>query len=95
MLGQCTSADVVTTDAVSGVSANWLKPSLERAHLVPREQGGSAAPDFSNLHAAGKAWKDIWGAGHGVGQTPGPRDMAEIVDDLARQYEASLRRPAG
>ena len=89
LLGQCSSADVVTTDAVSGVPANWLRPSLEKAQLDSREGKPVAAPDFSNLHSSSKAWKDIWGAGHGVGQTPGARPLAAIVEDLAQQYAAA------
>lgn len=95
LLGQCSISDIVTTDAVSGVPANWLKPSLEKAQLDAGDAKPAAAPDFSNLHSSSKAWKDIWGAGHGVGQTPGARSTAEIVEDLASQYEASLAKQRG
>lgn len=95
MLGQCGSADIVTTDAVSGVMANWMRPSLEKAGLAGQVAQKAKLPDFSNLHASSKAWKDIWGAGHGVGQTPGMRPMADIIDELEQQYTASRQRDHG
>lgn len=88
MLGACTSADVIATDVVSGVMANWLRPSLDRSGLLESAGVAQAAPDFSNLHSSAKAWKDVWGGGHGVAQTPGPRTAREIVDDLVAQYRA-------
>lgn len=34
-----------------------------------------------------KAWKNIWGAGHAVGQTHAIQTTAEIVDELVDDFE--------
>jgi nitronate monooxygenase len=44
--------------------------------------------DFSNLHGDTKAWKSVWGAGHSVGQTRSVQTVAEIVEELLREYTA-------
>ena len=46
--------------------------------------------DFSTLHSDRKAWKTIWGAGQAVGQTRTIQTTQEIVDELVRDYGASL-----
>jgi len=34
-----------------------------------------------------KAWKDIWGAGQGVGSIASEVHVAGIVEELAQQYK--------
>lgn len=83
MLVRARMQDIVTTSAVSGVPANWIRESLERAGLVGDLLEAKKKVDFSNLHGDSKAWKTIWGAGHSVGQTRKIQTVAEIVDELA------------
>jgi nitronate monooxygenase len=78
--------DIVTTAAVSGVPANWLRESLRSAGFTDESLKSEAKIDFANLHGDSKAWKTIWGAGHAVGQTQAIQTVAEIVDELARDY---------
>jgi nitronate monooxygenase len=41
-----------------------------------------------------KAWKDIWGAGQGVGTIDDIRPTAEIVERLDAEYRAARKRMA-
>src|SRR5699024_7078859 len=66
MLVDSTMSDIVTSDVVSGVMANWLKASLEKSGFDLKSSKGSTEIGFSDIHGEGKAWKDTWGAGHGV-----------------------------
>lgn len=91
MLLRSHMADIVTTAAVSGVPANWMRESLEVAGFTSDALTADKKIDFSNLHGDSKAWKTIWGAGHGVGATQHIQTVAEIADELVDEYAASLR----
>lgn len=92
--------DLVASKAVSGVLANWLKPSLEAAGLTGEQLAEDRKVDFSgDIAAAPKAWKTVWSAGHGVGGVERIASTAQVVQELSRQYAdcmdrelASLRR---
>lgn len=65
--------DVVYTDKVSGIHANFLKAT------VPEDFTADRSPDGA------KRWKDIWSAGQGVGLIHDVKPMGEIVEALARE----------
>lgn len=89
MLVRARMTDIVTTAAITGVPANWMRESLDAAGLSPELLKQEKKVDFSNLHADTKAWKNIWGAGHSVGRTRAIQSTAEIVDELFEE-QASL-----
>lgn len=88
MLVKSKMSDIVTSDVVSGVEANWLKASLEKSGFDLKSSKGTTEIDFSNIHGEGKAWKDTWGAGHGVSATEKVESVAEVVNSLANELEA-------
>jgi nitronate monooxygenase len=84
--------DLVASKAVSGVLANWLRPTLESAGISTSQLGEEKKIDFSgDISTAPKAWKDVWSAGHGVGTVTAIEPLAAIVDRLANEYAVSLR----
>ncbi|WP_201574528.1 nitronate monooxygenase family protein [Psychrobacter sp. H8-1] len=87
MLVDSKMSDIVTSDVVSGVMANWLKASLEKSGFDLKSAKGSTEIDFSDIHGESKAWKDTWGAGHGVSATECVESVAEVVDSLVAQFE--------
>ena len=92
MLVDCSMDDLVASKAVSGVLANWLRPSLERAGIDPAGEG-KAGIDFSgDIASANKAWKHVWSAGQGVGQIERCASVAALVEELRQGYRASLER---
>jgi len=88
MLVDSTMSDIVTSDVVSGVMANWLKASLEKSGFDLKSSKGSTEIDFSDIHGEGKAWKDTWGAGHGVSATECVESVADVVDSLADEMKS-------
>jgi nitronate monooxygenase len=88
MLVRSGMGDVITTAAISGVPANWLRESLEANGFTPEMLKAELKIDFSNLHGDTKAWKSVWGAGQAVGSTRRVQTVAEIVDELAADYAA-------
>ena len=85
MLVRARMEDIVTTAAVTGVPSNWIRESLDAAGFTPEMIEVKKKIDFSNLHGDTKAWKTIWGAGHGVGSTRRIQCVADIVDELAEE----------
>jgi nitronate monooxygenase len=77
--------DIVLTSEVSGLPANWLRGSLDRLGFkgVSKEPSSSFSAD-----ANFKAWRDVWAAGHGVGEVTQISTVAEVVAEL----EADFRR---
>jgi nitronate monooxygenase len=93
MLARAEMIDIVTTQAITGIPSNWMRESLDRAGFTPEVLEVKKKIDFSNLHGDVKAWKNIWGAGHGVGNTTRVQTVAEIVDELAADFAALKRQP--
>jgi nitronate monooxygenase len=88
MLVRAGMGDIVTTAAISGVPANWMRESLDRAGFTDEMLEQKAKIDFSNLHGDSKAWKTIWGAGHAIGHTRAIQSVQDIVDELVADYAA-------
>lgn len=94
MLLRSRADDVVYTDAISGVNANFLWPSLEAAGLTPEKLQQLAGK--GKLHDIGsevRAWRDVWSAGHGVSLIHEVVPTATLVERLAREYEAACALP--
>ncbi len=92
MLVRAGMQDIVTTTAVTGLPANWMAESLEASGFSPEMLEAKKRIDFSNLHGDGKAWKNIWGAGHAVGQIRSVQSVADIVDQLCREFAGHNER---
>lgn len=77
--------DIVCSDAITGVAANWLRASLQSAGLDPDNMPKKAEMDVSASVDA-KRWKDIWAAGQSVGPVKQLQSIQEIVDELSEQF---------
>lgn len=85
MLVASSADDVILTDAVTGIPANMLRPSLERAGFKSghKPEGFNLLKEIEVL----KAWRDIWSAGHGVGDVTDVESVGDLVGRLKRDYE--------
>lgn len=93
MLVRSGMADIVTTAAITGVKGNWMRESLERSGFDFERVDQAARIDFSNIQGDNKAWKNIWGAGQGVGSVTQIQSVAEIVDELSTDYAGLKEQP--
>lgn len=87
------SADIVTTNFVTGVLGNYLRAAIARAGLDPDklpQTSGSATSFGSSSTGAQKPWRDIWSAGQGIGATRDIVPAATRVERLAREYRDAL-----
>lgn len=86
------ASDIVYSNLFTGVHGNYLRGSIEAAGLDPDDlpQSDPSAMDFgSGGNTDAKAWKDIWGAGQGIGPIQEVVPTAELVARLGRQYAAA------
>jgi nitronate monooxygenase len=92
MIVESTSDDIVYSNLFTGVLGNYLRGSIVAAGLDPENLPTSDASkmDFGQAHA--KAWKDIWGAGQGVGAIREVVPAGQLVARLAGEYAAARER---
>lgn len=90
---ESSAADIVYSDLFTGVHGNYLRSSIISAGLDPDnlKPGSPETMKFSS-DGKGKAWRDIWGSGQGIGAVDQVRPVAEYVAILERQYAASKKR---
>lgn len=80
--------DLVISNALTGATASWLKPSLlavglDPKTLKPREDGYRYRGLLGNEP---KPWKGIFSAGQGIGAIDRLDSVADIVGELKRDY---------
>ena len=78
MVERATPEDIVYTDEVSGIHANFLRDSLPEEGPRSRE-------------SPRKRWRDIWSAGQGVAQIHETRPLTEIVYQVMGEYHEALQ----
>ncbi|HMT51126.1 MAG TPA: nitronate monooxygenase, partial [Dietzia sp.] len=90
MIVESGASDIVYSNLFTGVHGNYLRGSIEAAGLDPDDLPTSdpSAMDFGTGGTAeSKAWRDIWGAGQGVGAVTSTGTVRELVDRLRTEYE--------
>jgi nitronate monooxygenase len=86
------ASDIIYTNLFTGVHGNYIRESIVNAGLDP-----DALPvsDKTKMNFGGdkaKAWKDIWGAGQGVGLMDDVPSVAELVARLKQEYDEAKAR---
>jgi len=94
MLIDGAAADIVYTPYVTGVAGNYLKSSIAAAGLDP-EHLASADKSRMDFATSAKAWRDIWGAGQGLGAIADAPPVDSLVRRLSSEYVAAKRRLCG
>ena len=93
MVVETTAEDIIASDRLTGVKANFMRKSLLAAGLDPAAllREGPVQRGFGEEGNSYKAWRDVWSAGHGTGAVKQLRPAAKIVEELARQYAEARR----
>lgn len=96
MIIESGASDIVHTAAVSGVAANFLRPSLEAMGITQEMWDRKAKINFGEeldaAKAEAKAWKTLWSAGQGVTSISDSLPVAELVDRLKAEFVEALKR---
>jgi nitronate monooxygenase len=81
--------DIAYSNLFTGVHGNYLKPSIVAAGLDPNNLPMSDPSKMNFSSGSTKAWKDIWGAGQGIGAVKSVVPAVELVARLKREYAAA------
>lgn len=86
------AADIIYSNYFSGVHGNYVRESIERVGLDPDnlKDGHKDNMSFADGRSKPKTWKDIWGAGQGVGQIDSLLSVSSIVDKLEQEYKVAI-----
>ncbi len=92
MIVDSQSADIVYSSLFTGVHGSYLRGSISNAGLDPENlpEGDKAVMDFGKAAKSGaRAWKDIWGAGQGVGNIDDILPARDLVLRMEQEYNAT------
>jgi nitronate monooxygenase len=94
MIAGSQAADIVYSNYFTGIHGNYLKGSILAAGMDPDNLpvADPTKMDFDKATTGTKAWKDIWGAGQGVGAVKAVVPVSELVDRLEREYKEARTR---
>jgi nitronate monooxygenase len=92
MIVESAAADIVYTPFFTGVPGNYLKPSIAAQGLDPDAlpAADKSAMKYGSEHV--RPWKDIWGAGQGVGAIADAPPAADVIARLKAEYAAARAR---
>ena len=94
MIVEGRAEDIVTSSLFTGISGNYLKPSIAVAGMDPNalDTAGPEAMNFDKGASKAKAWKEIWGSGQGIGAVKKVTPVADLIDRLEREYANARER---
>jgi nitronate monooxygenase len=93
MIVESGASDIVYSSLFTGIHGSYLKGSIAKAGMDPDNlpEGSKTDMDFDKASQSGaKAWKDIWGAGQGVGDINEILSARNIVLKMEREYNDTL-----
>ncbi|WP_062732720.1 NAD(P)H-dependent flavin oxidoreductase [Sphingobium abikonense] len=91
MIVDGSAQDIVYSDVFTGVLGNYLRPSIVAAGLDPDALPKAKDMDFASLTGGEKkAWRDVWGAGQGIGAIHKVQPAADFIAGLKADYRAAV-----
>ncbi len=94
MIADSEAKDIIYSNLFTGIHGNYLKPSIARAGMDPNNlpEADPSKMDFGSGSDKPKAWKEIWGAGQGIGAVKEVVPAAQLVERLIREYRDAKAR---
>jgi nitronate monooxygenase len=90
MIAEVGMEDIMISDAMNGVAANWMRQSIARVGLDPDNMPPKRGPrQGAEMPAGITPWRDIWSAGHSVGLIDEVAPVAAVVDRIAEEFAAA------
>jgi nitronate monooxygenase len=86
------AADIVYSNLFTGVHGNYLRSSIAAQGLDPDALPHSDPTQMNFASTSAKAWRDIWGAGQGVGSVEAVVPAATRIAEWQAEYQAARTR---
>ena len=87
--------DIVYTAAISGVSANFLRLSLEAMGITEEMLKTTKKIDFgkelSAMEKEAKAWSTIWSAGQGVTNISDNPTVKTLIENMKNEFKTAIK----
>ena len=95
MIVEAAAKDILYTPFFTGIPGNYLKPSITASGLDPDnlKVEEKSSTNFGSTRV--KAWKDVWGAGQGVGTIDSIDPVATIAQRMQQEYQTARQRLDG
>jgi len=92
MIVDSSADDIVYSDYFTGVSGNYLKPSIAATGMDPDNlpKGDISTMKFGESDS--KVWKDIWGCGQGIGAVDAVQTVSASVKQIQTEYADARSR---
>lgn len=85
--------DIIYTNAFSGIHGSYLIPSIRKAGLDPSNLQATDKINFDKTSQTNvKVWKDIWGAGQGIGMVNTHESISTAAKKLCNEYNAAKQK---
>ena len=91
MLSDASLGDVFWTDAICGIPANFLRPSIVANGLDPDHLPPLTPTGKPSIPQEVKPWSMVWSGGHSAALVVAVPSVAELVVDLEQHYVAAKR----
>lgn len=92
MILKTRATDVFLTSSIDGAPANWLTPSLLAAGIDLDVLRTTLPGKIVAAQENKKRWKDIYTAGHGVGNIQDVPTTADLCRSIVRQYREAKQQ---
>jgi nitronate monooxygenase len=92
MIVEAGASEIVYTSLFTGVAGNYLKRSIAAAGLDPDDLPHADKSQMNFGSNRVKPWKDVWGAGQGVGTIADVLPAAQVISRLKDEYAAARQR---
>ena len=94
MIIESDANDIVYTAAISGVSANFLRRSLEAMgiteEMLKRTKKIDFGKELSAMEKEAKAWSTIWSAGQGVTNISDNPTVKDLTDLKKKEFKVAI-----
>ncbi|MET0377516.1 MAG: nitronate monooxygenase [Spongiibacteraceae bacterium] len=85
------TSDILESDAIAGLTANWLKPSIVAQGLDPANLPPPQQRHRPNLPEGVRAWKNVWSAGHSTGLVDDIPTVAALAERFVAELDGALQ----
>jgi nitronate monooxygenase len=93
MIVNSKASDIIYSSLFTGVQGSYLKGSITRSGMDPDNlpDGNKDDMDFEKVRKSNaQAWKDIWGAGQGVGDINEIISAREVILQIEHEYKKTI-----
>ena len=93
MIVDSSAEDILLSSLFTGVSGNYLKPSIEKAGMDPHnlKDGSANKMNFDPSEDKPKTWSEIFGCGQGISNIKSIETVSQFISKLDDEFKAAIR----